>query len=328
MHGVIAAIAPNDFEGALHRPRRAGDRRRGALHRRDDRRGRRRFEIKARRFVIATGSSPAVPPIPGLDETPYLTNETIFELKRCPEHLIIIGAGPIGLELAQAHRRLGAKVTVLEAATPLAKDDPECAAIVLDQLAREGVAIRAGVKVTRVARRRRQDRRPSSRRRTARRRSRAAHLLVAAGRRANIDGLDLEAAGITYEPAGIAVDKGLKTSNKRVYAIGDAAGGQFTHAANYHAGIVIRNALFRLPAKANDEPDPVGDVHRPGACACRPDRGAGARAPQDDPRAALALSRERPRAGRARDARPHQGRSRRRTASFSAQPSSARMRAS
>ena len=85
-----------------------------------------------------------------MSETPYLTNETIFDLKRCPEHLIVIGAGPIGLELAQAHRRLGAKVTVLEAATPLAKDDPECAAIVLDQLAREGIAIRTGVKVTRV----------------------------------------------------------------------------------------------------------------------------------------------------------------------------------
>src|SRR5205085_966173 len=109
-----------------------------------------RFEIKARRFVIATGSSPTVPPIPGLAETPYLTNETIFELKCCPEHLIIIGAGPIGLELAQAHLRLGAKVTVLEAATALAKDDPELAAIVLELLAREGIAIRSGVKVTRL----------------------------------------------------------------------------------------------------------------------------------------------------------------------------------
>src|SRR6476661_2977625 len=150
VHGVIAAIAPNDskerfgglgvqvIEGAARFNDPAtvgvGD----------------KFEIKARRFVIATGSSPAVPPIPGLAETPYLTNETIFELKRCPEHLIVIGAGPIGLELAQAHRRLGAKVTVLEAATALAADDPECVAIVLDHLAREGVVIRSGVKVTRI----------------------------------------------------------------------------------------------------------------------------------------------------------------------------------
>jgi pyruvate/2-oxoglutarate dehydrogenase complex dihydrolipoamide dehydrogenase (E3) component len=109
------------------------------------------FEIKARRFVIATGSSPAIPPIPGLADTPHVTNETIFDLDQCPAHLLVIGGGPIGLELAQAFRRLGAAVTVLEAAVPLAKDDPECAAVVLDQLARDGVAIRAGVAVRRVA---------------------------------------------------------------------------------------------------------------------------------------------------------------------------------
>jgi pyruvate/2-oxoglutarate dehydrogenase complex dihydrolipoamide dehydrogenase (E3) component len=210
-----------------------------------------RFEIKARRFVIATGSSPAVPPIPGLAEAPYLTNETIFELKRCPEHLVIIGAGPIGLELAQAHRRLGAKVTVLEAAAPLTKDDPECAAIVLEHLAREGVVIRAGVKVTRIGH---SDGRIQAVIETSQGEEtiEASDLLIAAGRHANVEGLDLEKAGITCGPAGIAVDKGLKTTNKRVYAIGDAAGGHFTHAANYHAGIVIRNALFRLPAKASD----------------------------------------------------------------------------
>ena len=116
MHGVIAAIAPNDskerFTGLGVRVIEGEARFTDA----DDRRGRRRFEIKARRFVIATGSSPAVPPIPGLDETPYLTNETIFDLHALPEHLIVIGGGPIGLELAQAFRRLGAEVTVLEAA--------------------------------------------------------------------------------------------------------------------------------------------------------------------------------------------------------------------
>jgi pyruvate/2-oxoglutarate dehydrogenase complex dihydrolipoamide dehydrogenase (E3) component len=210
-----------------------------------------KFEIKARRFVIATGSSPAVPPIPGLAEAPYLTNETIFELKRCPEHLLIIGAGPIGLELAQAHRRLGAKVTVLEAAAPLAKDDPECAAIVVEHLAREGIAIRASVKVTRIGH---TDGRIQAVIETSQGEEtiEGSNLLIAAGRRANVEGLDLEKAGITYERAGIVVDKGLKTTNKKVYAIGDAAGGHFTHAANYHAGIVIRNALFRLPAKASE----------------------------------------------------------------------------
>jgi pyruvate/2-oxoglutarate dehydrogenase complex dihydrolipoamide dehydrogenase (E3) component len=253
VHGVIAAIAPNDskerftglgvqvIEGAARfkdaRTVTMGD----------------KFEIKARRFVIATGSSPAVPPIPGLAETPYLTNETVFELKRCPEHLIIIGGGPIGLELAQAHRRLGAKVTVLEAATPLAKDDPECAAIVLEHLAQEGVVLRAGTKVTRVGQVNGKVQvviEGSPGEETIE----GTDLLIATGRRANVEGLDLDAAGVKYHARGITVDKGLKTTNRKIYAIGDVAGGpQFTHAANHHAGIVIRNALFRLPAKTNDD---------------------------------------------------------------------------
>lgn len=211
------------------------------------------FEVRARRFVIATGSSPALPPIPGLDEVPYFTNETIFDIKSCPEHLIIIGAGPIGLELAQAHRRLGAKVTVLEAQTPLAKDDPECAAIVLEQLAREGVTVHAGTKITRISR---VDGRIQLIAETPQGVEviSGSELLVAAGRRANVAELDLEKAGIKYQPAGIVVDKGLRTSNRRAYAIGDVAGGlQFTHVANYHAGIVIRNALFRLPVRASDD---------------------------------------------------------------------------
>lgn len=252
VRGVIAAIAPNDsrerFTGlGVHVIQGA------ACFTDATTVGVGNFAIKARRFVIATGSSAAVPPIPGLAETPFLTNETIFELKRCPMHLIIIGAGPIGLELAQAHHRLGAKVTVLEAATPLAKDDPECAAIVLEHLTREGIAIRSGVKVARVAH---SDGKvqaviegPQGEETIE-----GSDLLIAAGRRANVEGLGLEAAGIKYEPRGIVVDKGLKTTNKKIYAIGDVAGGlQFTHAANHHAGIVIRNVLFRLPAKTNDE---------------------------------------------------------------------------
>jgi pyruvate/2-oxoglutarate dehydrogenase complex dihydrolipoamide dehydrogenase (E3) component len=252
VRGVIAAIAPNDsrerFTGlGVHVIQGA------ACFTDATTVGVGNFAIKARRFVIATGSSAAVPPIPGLAETPFLTNETIFELKRCPMHLIIIGAGPIGLELAQAHHRLGAKVTVLEAATPLAKDDPECAAIVLEHLTREGIAIRSGVKVARVAH--------SGGKVQAviegpqgEETIEGSDLLIAAGRRANVEGLGLEAAGIKYEPRGIVVDKGLKTTNKKIYAIGDVAGGlQFTHAANHHAGIVIRNVLFRLPAKTNDE---------------------------------------------------------------------------
>jgi pyruvate/2-oxoglutarate dehydrogenase complex dihydrolipoamide dehydrogenase (E3) component len=209
------------------------------------------IEIKARRFVIATGSSPAVPPIAGLAQTPYLTNETVFDLKRAPEHLIIIGAGAGGLELAQAHRRLGAAVTVLEAATPLANDDPECTGVVLDQLTRDGVVIRSGVNVVKVARGGEKVavfmQGPHGEETIE-----GSDLLIATGRRPNIDGLALDAAGVTYEPRGIVVDRRLRTTNRRVYAIGDVARGQFTHTANYHAGLVVRNALFRLPARVNE----------------------------------------------------------------------------
>jgi pyruvate/2-oxoglutarate dehydrogenase complex dihydrolipoamide dehydrogenase (E3) component len=252
VHGVIAAIAPNDskerftglgvhvIEGAARfidsKTVAVGD----------------KFEIKARRFVIATGSSPAIPPIPGLSETPHLTNETVFDLKQCPEHLIIIGAGAVGLELAQAHRRLGAKVTVLEAAVALAADDPECTAIVLEHLAHEGVIIRSGVKVARVSQ---ADGKIQAVIETSQGEEtiEGSNLLIAAGRRPNVDGLELEKAGIKYDRVGVGVSKGLKTTNSRVYAIGDVAGGHFTHAANEHAGIVIRNALFRLPAKVNED---------------------------------------------------------------------------
>ena len=212
------------------------------------------IEIRARRFVIATGSTPALPPIPGIDSGPYLTNENIFKLTERPKDLIVIGAGPIGLEMAQAFRRLGSKVTVLEAATPLAKDDPECAAIVLDRLEREGVVIRSGVKVTGVAHASgivtvttegEGDEKTVT----------GTHILVATGRKPTTDGLDLDAAGVRYDRAGIVVNKKLKTANRRVYAIGDVAAGQlqFTHAANYHAGLVIRNALFRLPVRVNND---------------------------------------------------------------------------
>ena len=147
VHDVIAAIAPNDskerFTGLGVRVIEGTARFRDADTVVVDV----GIEIKARRFVIATGSSPTLPPIPGLKDTPHLTNETVFDLAARPDHLVVIGAGPIGLELAQAFRRLGAKVTVLEAAQPLAREDPECAAILLDELAREDIAIRSGMTV-------------------------------------------------------------------------------------------------------------------------------------------------------------------------------------
>jgi pyruvate/2-oxoglutarate dehydrogenase complex dihydrolipoamide dehydrogenase (E3) component len=210
-----------------------------------------KIKVAARRFVIATGSAAAVPPIPGLDRVRYLTNETIFDLRECPAHLIVIGGGPIGLELAQAFRRLGSEVTVIEAAQLLAKDDPECAAVVADALRREGVGIRTGARVEGVKKTKSGIRVAVSGDEDA---IEGSHLLIAVGRKAVTEGLALDKAGIDVNERGIAVNKALRTSNKKVYAIGDVAGGaQFTHLANYHASLVIRNALFRLPVAVNDD---------------------------------------------------------------------------
>ncbi|WP_170773669.1 dihydrolipoyl dehydrogenase family protein [Ruegeria lacuscaerulensis] len=203
--------------------------------------------ITARRVVIATGSSPLVPPIPGLDQVPYYTNETIFDLRDKPEHLLIIGGGPIGIEMAQAHIRLGCKVTVIEGMQALGKDDTEAAEIVLDSLRTEGVEIHEQAMVAQI---RGADGKVEVVTETGQIYS-GSHLLLAAGRKANTDRLNLEAAGIEPTRTGIKVDDALRTTNKKVYAIGDVAGGlQFTHVAGYHAGIIIRSALFGLPSKA------------------------------------------------------------------------------
>lgn len=208
------------------------------------------YRVFARRFVIATGSRPFIPPIPGVEKIPYLTNETIFALREKPEHLIILGGGPIGMEMAQAHCRLGCRVTVLEAAQVLGHDDPEMVAIVLDQLRAEGVEIIEGVRVTglsgqegaiRVALQDGQD-------------IKGTHLLLAAGRKVALDGLGLDVARVDHTDRGVTVGANLRSiSNRRVYAVGDAAGrGQFTHLAGHHAGVVIRQALLGLPARAQD----------------------------------------------------------------------------
>ena len=202
--------------------------------------------FSAKRFVIATGSRAAVPTIAGLETVSYFTNETIFENTVLPKHLIIIGGGAIGMELAQAHRRLGSEVTVIEAFAPLSKADPELTAIVLESLRADGVKTLPQTVLKKI-----------SKSKTGiiietegRGKISGSHLLVAVGRAANVEGLNLEAAGVAYTAKGVTVDKGLRTSQKHIYAIGDVAGGlQFTHVANYHAGLVIRNALFRLPVK-------------------------------------------------------------------------------
>ncbi|NEX46939.1 dihydrolipoyl dehydrogenase family protein [Pseudotabrizicola algicola] len=203
--------------------------------------------IKARRFVIATGSRPMVPPIPGAATVPVLTNETIFDLRDRPDHLLIIGGGPIGLEMAQAHRRLGCQVTVIEGASALGRDDPELAAVVLSNLRAEGVEILENAKVGALAGQEGditvtlEDGRKLN----------GSHLLMAAGRKVHLDGLNLEAAGVRHDRKGVTVGPDLRSSNRRVYAVGDAAGGlQFTHVAGYHAGVVIRQIVLGLPAKA------------------------------------------------------------------------------
>ncbi|XDA98862.1 FAD-dependent oxidoreductase [Sulfitobacter sp. LCG007] len=203
--------------------------------------------IKARRIVIATGSSPLVPDIPGLGSVPFLTNETLFDLREKPGHLLIVGGGPIGMEMAQAHVRLGCDVTVIASGGVLANDDPEMAQVVRSQLEAEGVRIEegraAGVsgEAGKIAVTTDDGRRFSG-----------THLLIATGRKLNTDRLDLEKAGIRTSGGRIEVDAGLRTSNRRVYAIGDAAGGmKFTHLAGYHGSVIIRSLLFALPARAS-----------------------------------------------------------------------------
>ncbi len=259
VHDTIAAIAPHDSvarfeslgvrvicaEGEFTDPRQlvAGG-----------------MRVQARRFVIATGSTAFVPPIPRLNQVSYLTNESIFGLTDCPEHLIIIGGGPIGVELAQAFRRLGARVTVIEMATILGRDDNEAVEVVRTQLRAEGVDVCEGVEVIRVADRgngpevtvtgsgddpKKAKTIPGS------------HLLVAVGRRPVFEGLALDAAHIEYANQGIVVDRRLRTSNKRIFAIGDVIDSErFTHLAHYHADIVIKNALFRWPARIGTQAVP------------------------------------------------------------------------
>jgi pyruvate/2-oxoglutarate dehydrogenase complex dihydrolipoamide dehydrogenase (E3) component len=244
---VIAAIAPNDsverFEGLGVRVLRGEARFTGP---RTIRAG--EIEIRPRRIVIATGSHPAVPAIPGIADVPYLTNETIFANRERPGHLIVIGGGPIGIEMAQAHRRLGARVTVLDVGTILPRDDPELVASLTGHLSGEGIAIRPGIEIAGIE----HDGGSIVARLADGEQVAGSHLLVAAGRRPSIEALDLPAAGIEATAQGITVDARLRTTNRRAFAIGDVAGGpQFTHVALYHAGIVIRNALFRLPAKVD-----------------------------------------------------------------------------
>jgi len=249
VHAAIAAIAPHDsverFESLGVRVLKTHAR---FIDDRTVEAGETR--IRARRIVVAAGSSPAMPPIEGLSDCAPLTNETVFDLTEQPDRLAIIGGGPIGSALAPAFARLGTEVTVIEAGTMLSKEDREAAEVVRAALARDGVVIHENASVTRC-------RREGEEQVVALgdgREVRAERLLVATGRRANLDGLGLDAAGIAHTKAGISVDKGLRTSNRRVFAIGDVTGGlQFTHVAGHQASLVVRAIVFRMPISY--EPD-------------------------------------------------------------------------
>ncbi|KTD64292.1 dihydrolipoyl dehydrogenase family protein [Legionella spiritensis] len=213
--------------------------------------------IKAGKIVIATGSSPFVPAIKGIDSTKYLTNETIFDLSVLPEHLIVVGGGPIGCELAQAFAMLGSKVTIIEAMTILPKDDKDCVAVVRQSLQGMGIDILEDAQVNEVIQK---DESTIDVKMTASSEDRTltgSHLLMATGRRANVERLHLDKAGVSSTKTGIAVNARLQTSQKHIFAIGDVAGPyQFTHMASYQAGIVLRNIVFKIPAKASYEAVP------------------------------------------------------------------------
>ncbi|MBI3198526.1 MAG: FAD-dependent oxidoreductase [Rhodospirillales bacterium] len=243
--GVIAAIAPND---SVERFEKLGVR---VLKEEARFVGRTELQagvhrIRSKRIVLATGSRPTAPPIPGLADVPYFTNETVFANRTLPAHLIVIGGGPIGMEMAQAHRRLGSRVTVLEAFDFLAKDDPELSTIVIGRMRAEGINLRNHVKIARAEK-------------AASgiavlledgERLEGSHLLVAAGRAPVIENLGLDMAGVAYTKRGITVDGALRTSNRNVWAIGDCNGlYAFTHMAGYEASLFIRGALFRAPAR-------------------------------------------------------------------------------
>ena len=206
--------------------------------------------VTARRFVVATGSAPVVPSIPGLDAVPYFTNETLFDSAPEPSHLLVLGGGPVGVEMSQAYRRLGAQVTLIEKRRVLGRDDPELAAIVRASLVADGVTIHEDAPVSAVEATGDGGVVLTCGSGDASLRLSGSHLLVAAGRRPKIEGLGLEDAGVALNDGVPLVDRRLRTTNKRIFAIGDVVGPyRFTHTASYQARIVITNALFRLPAR-------------------------------------------------------------------------------
>ncbi|GAA0586582.1 dihydrolipoyl dehydrogenase family protein [Caenispirillum bisanense] len=247
VQAVIAAIAPHDsqarFESlgctVLRAPARFLDARRLQVG---------ETVVRPRRTVLATGSRPTLPDLPGLAAVPVLTNESLFTLREAPERLVILGGGPIGVEMASAFLGLGVPVSLATGGAILPKDDPDLRAVVRAALVADGLDLHEHARAVAV------EPGPVLVLEDGRRLA-GSHLLVAAGRSPTVAGLGLDAAGIDHDPRrGIATDARLRTSNRRVYAVGDCAGPPyFTHRAGHDAGIVLRNALFRLPARARHD---------------------------------------------------------------------------
>ncbi len=204
--------------------------------------------LTARRFVIATGSRPVTPPVEGLEGLPFLTNETLFQLDEPVPRLAILGAGAVGVEMAQAFARLGSQVVLIECeARILPQEEEEPAAVVARQLEADGVELLTGRRVARAT----GEAGALTLELDDGRHIGATHLLVATGRRPNVEGLELARAGVEFDAGGILTDHRLRTSNRRILAAGDVVAGapRFTHVAEHHAGVVLRNALFHLPAR-------------------------------------------------------------------------------
>lgn len=207
--------------------------------------------LRARNFVLTTGSRPAIPPIPGLEHVSFLTNETVFSLGENVPCLIILGGGPIGIELAQAFVRLGSRVHIVQRGPGiLPREDADLTHIITDRLRSEGVEFHLGCTPKRAERTAEGVRLHLTTHSGSEETLDATHLLVATGRQPNLEGLGLEVAGIELEHGRLKVNQRLRTTNKHIYACGDIAGPyQFTHMAEHHAGVILRNTLFHLPAK-------------------------------------------------------------------------------
>ncbi|MCP4694665.1 MAG: FAD-dependent oxidoreductase [Desulfobacterales bacterium] len=207
----------------------------------------------AKYWVIATGSSPASPPIPGLAETPHLTNKEIFYLDALPKSMIVLGAGPIGIEMAQAFNRLGSRIVVVDRGDRiLHKEDPDMTDELRAVLRAEGVEFQLGVSIQSVKDLGSEKEVVIKDGQGETIRLKAETILVAMGRKPNTEGLGLDKIGVEFDGRGVKVDRRLRTSHKHIYAAGDVNGGpQFTHAAGYEGGVVVSNAVFRLPRKTD-----------------------------------------------------------------------------